>query len=150
MRNGKGVSLAIIIALVGCGAPPPGFAGAWTGTATQSALTCTDGSKLTPQPPGPFGAQITETGTKVSFPIVCGATLTFNAGVSGTDATQQGTATCPTKTQNGSIFVGTISNGTLSLSDDVLRVSLDERTDISGALTGSCMDTVSGTLTRKP
>jgi hypothetical protein len=153
MRNRKSSIVAMTIVLAGCGAAQPPFGGAWTGMATVGTVTCTDGSKLTPEPPAVFGAQITQTGTMLSFPIVCGATLTFDVGSSGMDATQHAPVTCPPHTENSALLVGTISDGALGLDDDdVLHVSLDETTDIgmNGTLRATCTDTITGTLTRQP
>lgn len=66
------------------------------------------------------------------------------------EATQQGTATCPPKTANGTTFVDIVSNGSLTLSSDVLRISFDDHVDLSGALNGSCTSTLAGILNRQP
>ena len=85
-------------------------------------------------------------GDTVSWEAACGAT--FVAEVDGEAARVRKTS-CPAETIDGTTRNLTIEDGKLTLGDTTLRMELEARIALSGAVTGTCDLTIQGTLSRE-
>ncbi len=139
--------------LGGCGAADNGTGGgntgvAWAGTyegPLTSTGTCSDGS---PYPSSPTNSRLsfTQSGTILSWTASCGATAI--ADVSGNTATIR-QYSCPSQMSGSNTVQFTVSTGVLTLTGNSLAVNISARAALSGATTGSCNISVTGTLARR-
>jgi hypothetical protein len=123
----------------------PEWNGTFVGELTLDG-TCSDGSTI---PSDSEAAQVTlkDSGDSVSWEAGCGATVIADIRNDTTADVRQ--ASCPSDTDaNGITRSFTIEGGTLDLNDNTLRMDLEMSITVSGALTGTCDATLSGTMKR--
>jgi hypothetical protein len=137
--------------LAGCGAPAVSagvdasspWVGTWTGSTTTTG-SCDDGSAV-PTETAPISLTLAANGTTLTWMASCGATAL--AAVSG-NAAVISQYSCPARRVNGNTLSFTATGGTLVLNGSALQLSLQARVVVSGALSGRCTTSSTGTLTR--
>lgn len=138
-------NITIFLASMGVMGCSPEWNGTFVGALTLDG-TCSDGSTI---PSDPDAAQITlkDEGDSVSWEAGCGATVIADIRNDTTADVRQ--ASCPAETDgNGITRSFTIEGGTLDLNENNLRMELEMSITVSGAVSGTCDATLSGTMKR--
>lgn len=119
------------------------LAGSYAGSLSPRG-TCSDGSMV---PSAAIAADVTlfQVGNRVRWEMACGATAMGT--VTGAVATLE-PATCLPTFDRGTSITQTLRGGTLTRVGNQLVVDLSLRSVGSGAATGSCDSTLTGTLVR--
>jgi hypothetical protein len=135
------VILISSISLVGCG---PDWSGKFEGKLSQTG-TCSDGSSV-PASSSAISLTLKDDGDSVTWEAACGATAI--ADVDG-DIANVRQYSCPAQTQtNGTTIATTVTDGKLTLNDNVLQAEFDISLSLSGTTTGTCDVVAEGSLNR--
>jgi hypothetical protein len=129
---------------VACGGSAD-FSGHWAGN-LQDVGTCSDGSSLNRSEADDWIA--TQSGNTVSFAgnSSCGI---ITAAVSGDTATLQAITCTPVTDGNGVTTQETITGGSVVFNGGSVAVNATISIGFSGAITGSCSGTASGSLSKQ-
>lgn len=149
------LALAVGVVAGGCGVdygPGAGnngaivgnFAGSYLGTVTQSGA-CADGTTL-PAQSQVFALSITQSGTALRWTADCGVLATATA--SGDTASVQAYS-CPARMIGTQTTRLSVTGGALTLQSGSLVVNITGQVTLSGAQTGYCSLSVTGTLARQ-
>src|SRR5207248_220044 len=130
--------------------PPRNFIGTWSGTVSQSATTCSDGTSSAATT-AQWNLTLLQTASQVQWRASCGVEITADVLLDGTEAQQSGSASCPPITATtGQVVTRTISGLHMTVADGLaLDLSFHSTTTITGATAGTCNAEDTGVLQRK-
>lgn len=135
------VILISSICLAGCG---PDWSGKFEGKLSQTG-TCSDGSSV-PASTTAVSLTLKDDGDTVTWEAPCGATAIANVDGDVANVRQY---SCPAQTQtDGTTIATTVTDGKLTLNDNILEVEFDLSLSLSGTITGTCDVVAEGSLNR--
>ena len=135
------VILISSILLAGCG---PDWSGKFEGKLSQTG-TCSDGSSV-PASSTAVSLTLQDDGDTVTWEASCGATAIADVNDDVASVRQY---SCPAQTgTDGTTIATTVTDGKLTLNDNVLEVEFDLFLSLSGTITATCDVVAEGSLNR--